>query len=106
MRSVFARIVFRSIGFGMSVWQHATEYLICSIKNSWLSADYADYPDSKIMDAWINAALIFSPSAQSAQSVYLRLNHRTRNAPIDGTGEVTIRVLYFSIYFRRSSASG
>src|SRR6266705_3011528 len=31
MRSVLARIALRSIGFGISVWQHATEYLICSI---------------------------------------------------------------------------
>src|SRR5438093_12444855 len=37
MRSVFARIDFRSIGLGISVWQHATEYLMCSIGNP-------DYP--------------------------------------------------------------
>jgi hypothetical protein len=28
MRSVFARICLRSIGFARSVWQQATEYLI------------------------------------------------------------------------------
>src|SRR5437868_15174474 len=47
MRSVFARIALRSIGFGMSVWQQATEYLICSIKDCWLSTDYADFTDRK-----------------------------------------------------------
>src|SRR5213079_399014 len=31
MRSVFARIAWRSIGFVMSVWQQATEYLMCSM---------------------------------------------------------------------------
>src|SRR5882672_2980124 len=32
IRSVFARIALRSIGFGRSVWQQAAEYLMCSIK--------------------------------------------------------------------------
>src|SRR6267142_6234486 len=31
MRSVFARIARRSNGLGRSVWQAATEYLMCSI---------------------------------------------------------------------------
>jgi hypothetical protein len=65
---VFARIALRSIGFGMSVWQHATEYLMCSIFN-------------------------------------LKI-YRLSTAPIDGTAEVTIRVLYFSRYLRRSSVNG
>src|SRR5438477_11403968 len=54
MRSVFARIAFRSIGFGMSVWQHATEYLMWSIKHFRLSADYADFTDRKIKEGQIN----------------------------------------------------
>jgi len=36
----------------------------------------------------------------------LRIDHRARNAPSDGTGDVTTRVLYFSIYLRRASVSG
>src|SRR5258706_5534801 len=39
IRSVFARIAFRSTGFGRSVWQQATEYLICSIETLPWSAD-------------------------------------------------------------------
>src|ERR1044071_3732312 len=47
MRSVFARIAWRSIGFGMSVWQHATEYLMWSIFTLDLSTDYTDFTDRK-----------------------------------------------------------
>src|SRR4029078_11677304 len=47
MRSVFARIALRSIGFSMSVWQHATEYLICSIFSLRLIHRYADFTDYK-----------------------------------------------------------
>jgi len=32
----------------MSVWQQATEYLMCSIRDFRLSADYADFTDMKI----------------------------------------------------------
>src|SRR5207244_5493898 len=52
MRSVFARIACRSIGFGMSVWQQATEYLMCSIRGFRLSANYADFADRKLKSAW------------------------------------------------------
>src|SRR6266446_1839387 len=107
MRSVFARIAFRSIGFGMSVWQQATEYLMCSISNSQLSADYADYTDRKIRDLSINEALIFFCFCLNQRNLCnLRINQRTMNAPIDGTGDVTARVLYFSIYLWRSPVNG
>lgn len=53
--------------------------------------------------------LVVDPGNRFSNLCNLRnlwINHRLNTAPIDGTAEVTILVLYFSRYLRRSSVSG
>ena len=86
----------------MSVWQHATEYLMWSIKHFRLSADYADFTDRKIKEGQINQLSSLRCSLFSLLyliSVICAICgcHLVKTDSIDDTGEVTIRVLYFSI---------
>src|SRR5439155_23581706 len=89
MRSVFARSAFRSIGFGMSVWQQATEYLMCSIRGFRLSADYANFTDRKIRDAWTDylSGLLYNLFSSCLISVICVIcgYHLVKTVPIDGT---------------------
>ena len=94
----------------MSVWQHATDYLMWSIIQVRLSADYADFTDRKFKEGFSTnyhncADLFFSFCLISVICVICGY-HLVKTAPIDGTDDVTTRVLYFSIYLRRASVSG
>ncbi len=56
---------------------------------------------------FVTGCSLVSPDRRNRHNLRnLRMNHRTKNDPIDGTGAVTIRVLYCSMYLRRSSVSG
>ena len=102
MRSVFARIARRSSGFAKSVWQAATEYLMCSMRFVF-SAISAYLGVLCVMFS----AIQFDAEDTEVRRGTQRNSYQSKNSDtMDGTGDVTTRVLYFSMYLRRFSVIG